>query len=169
MLEDFGRKKHHWIYFVLLAFMVVLVFVLSASFQVVPRVFGVTATPLVALTIAAGFFNSELTGFFIGLFSGVLMDVISDKWPGFHTVLLLLIGVTAALLAEHLIHRRFTPCLVMSLALIAGYDLLYWLCFYFSQGLFYFVRVSVVHIVYTWLFMIPFYWLMKWYSQKLLK
>lgn len=169
MLEDFGRKKHNYLYFILLGIFVLVVFLIQTSFDFLPKFFGILPTPLLALVVTIGFFNSENVGFTVGLFSGLLMDLISDKMQGFNTILLLLIGLAASLLCEYLINRRMYPCLVVSLILCFLYYAIYWLFFEFNQGIYYLFRVSVLQSIYTWLFIIPFYFIFKTLSKKLIK
>ena len=169
MLEDFGRKKHNYLYFILLGIFVLTVFLIQTSVAFLPKIFGILPLPLLPAVICIGFFNSENIGFTAGLFSGILMDFISDKFQGFNTIVFLLIGLSASLLCEYLINRRFFPCMLTATALCFLYYLLYWAFFEANQGIYYLIRVCALQSLYTCLFTIPFYFIFKSLSKKLIK
>ncbi len=157
-------NRHNYIYYASIGLIGLMTFFIQAT-ELLPAVFGVRALPLFALVLCVSVFSNVTSSFVVGLCAGVLMDMVGAAFDGFHALALVLTAVVCSLLTEFLFNDRLVTTLVLSLGFTALYYFVYWLCFiafrgYPSAGL-YLLRYSLLQTIYTVLFVVPFYYIIK--------
>ncbi len=159
------RNQHNYIYYTGLAMVLLATFMLQAL-PVFPRVFSVLPLPLIPLVVCIAAFNSEVTGFICGLCAGILMDIISPTVDGFNAIALLVIGLACGLLTEFLLNDRLLTTALMCVCACALYYFAYWMIVIMPHGYahagLYLVRFSLPQLVYSSVFVVPFYYFARW-------
>ncbi len=120
---------------------------------------------LVALCI----FYKEWIGFFYGLFVGFLLDSVTVGSNFLSTFSVMVIAVFAGLMASYVININLKAALVLSLIC----SLLYYFSNWFflialsaeQYKLYYLLKISLPGAVYTSVFIIPFFYLFKWFYK----
>lgn len=121
---------------------------------------------LIPFLVAFSFFNEEWVCAIVGMVVGIFMDSSSAKFSLFHTTVLMLIALFAALTVHYLFNNNLRSAIALSLLATLFYFLLRWLFFHAVSGsiedsLFYLLYYALPSVVYTNLFIIPFYYLQK--------
>ncbi len=126
----------------------------------------IDASPLspLALLIAVSMFCSEPTCAFAGLTLGIFMDAVSADSSFLYTATFLICGVGTSLIAHHYFNNNIRSAIALCIISSAFVFLARWLCFYcFGRGLEeslgYLLRTPFPSLIYTPIFIIPFYYL----------
>ncbi|MGN0494027.1 MAG: rod shape-determining protein MreD [Acutalibacteraceae bacterium] len=130
------------------------------------------ASPLVILPLLCAFamFNKPMTSAAVGLLIGICMDSSSSGALCFNAALLMLSATLISVAAESLFNRNIRSAILLCLLVSLVYYLLRWLCFYaFSSGvqdnLTYLLSYAFPSMLYTDIFIIPFYFLYKYFYR----
>ena len=118
------------------------------------------AITLVPFLVAFAFFNEEWVSAFTGMAVGIFMDSSSAYFSFFHTVLLMLIGLSASLIAHHFFNNNVKSAVAFSLIATLFYYGFRWLFFYaidssVSDSAFYLMYYALPSVIYTNIFIIP--------------
>ena len=132
------------------------------------------ATPMLplALLVAISMFSTEFTAALSGLAVGIFMDSAASTPQGFNAIIFLCLGLAVSLIVKHLFNNNvFSSCALCLLA-AAAYFILRWLfCFAFSlsfsESLSYLLQIAFPSVIYTAIFIIPFYYLERYLFSKL--
>lgn len=126
------------------------------------------ANPIIIIPflVAFSFFNEEWASAFAGMAIGVFMDSTSSQYSLFHTVLLTLIGLFVCLTVHHLFNNNVRSAIALSLISTLLYFIMRWLFFHAVGGsaddsIFYFMHYALPSVIYTNLFIVPFYYLQR--------
>lgn len=124
------------------------------------------ATPLLLLPylVAFSMFCEEIAAAFAGLATGIFMDSVTSGSSCFHTVVFLLIGLFVSFTVHFLFNNNIRSAVLLSLLATLVYYLLRWLIFYtigqtVADSLRYLLQFALPSVIYTNLFIIPFYYL----------
>ncbi len=131
-----------------------------------------TATPVLLLpfVVIVACFLREWSGFWFGLFSGIALDTVTNGTTFLNTLLFILIGTSAGLIFRFILNRNLKSVL---LALL-GYSFIYFLIKWFFLSVLpkdpsageLFLRYHLTSAIYTTLFAIPFFYLIKWLANR---
>ena len=129
-----------------------------------------TPTLLLPAVIIIACFLREWTGFWTGLLCGIALDTVTNGTSCLNTFLFLIIGTAAGLTFRLLLNRNLKAAMVLTLIISVAYYLIKWLFLDLFAGdssaaalLFYYHLPSAV---YTTLFALPFFYFVRWLSQK---
>lgn len=130
------------------------------------------AAPLIILPLLAAFsmFNKPVPSAAAGLLIGICMDSVASGAICFNAALLMLSAVLISVSAESLFNRNIRSAILLCVLLSLVYFLLRWVCFYaFSSGadgnLTYLLSYAFPSMLYTDVFIIPFYFLYKYFYR----
>lgn len=164
------KPKKHWGIAILQLLMFILLFLLH--FSGVLAINSLHATPLIVLPFMIAFcmFSQELPAALTGMTVGIFMDAFSSVDSYFHTVLFFIIGCTVSVLVHYLLNNNFRTSIVLSLVATLLYFTLRCLFFYSSGGMVnstgYLMRYALPSVIYTNLFIVPFYFLQSYINKR---
>lgn len=120
----------------------------------------------IALLIPICMFCSELTAVLSGLLVGIFMDSTAATPQGFNAVVLMLLGISSALIIRHLFNNNILSCVALCALCATAYFLLRWIfCIAFSatltENLTYLMQTAFPSMLYTSALAAPFYYLEK--------
>lgn len=150
-------------------------FVLLISFQY-NSIFNIkilTANPMLPLSllVAITIFSSELTAAISGLIVGIFIDSASSAPSGFHGIIFLLLGLAVSLTVRHLFNNNILSSIALCFLCGTLYYLVHWALFLahnlsFIENLTYLMRTAFPSVIYTTVFIVPFYFLEKFLYNK---
>ncbi len=158
------KKRLRWIRaFSFLLFF--LLFILHYTDLLSLRIRGVSPLSLLPLLTAFAMFETLPAAAVSGLLVGICMDGAADTLC-FHAVFLLLAASLVSVLSNNLFNKNIRAAAVLTLFLSFSYFFLRWLLFYaFTAGmrdnLSYLLYFAFPSILYTELFILPFYFLYR--------
>lgn len=157
------RDGRHYSHYIIISIIFAAVYLLQSGLGLLPSIFSVRPLPMLALVTVIAMFESKATAFAFGLCGGLLMDVLSFRISCFNTVYLTVAAVVVALLIELLFNNAPLSAAVLGGAVCAGYYLIYWLIYLLPSGdaLMFLLRYSLVGALYSWAFIMPFYFMMR--------
>ncbi len=131
-----------------------------------------TAHPvlLIPFLVATAMAAREWVGLLFGAIFGIMLDITAASSFCFNLVILLLIGCICGLLCSYVVNDNIFSAIVLSLSAGLFYFLAKWLWFYIFSGrgeaLNYLITYALPSAAYTALFILPFYYLVKFVSKK---
>lgn len=132
------------------------------------RISAIRANPiaLIPFLVAFSFFNDEWVCAFTGMAVGIFMDAASSQFSLFHTVLMFLIGLASCLIVHHLFNNNVFGAVALSVISTLFYFLLRWIFFHtvgsnIEDSVFYLMYYALPSVIYTNVFIVPFYYLQK--------
>ncbi len=138
---------------IVVAFMIIIAYLLQTTLFKAITIAGIVPNILLIITSAFGFMRGKNEGMFIGLVSGLLIDIFFGKIIGFYALVYMFIGFV-----NGFFRRIFYPeDIKLPMILIGLSDLLYcFLCYIFLFMLrgklhlsYYFVHIMLPEVVYT--------------------
>ena len=133
-----------------------------------------TATPTLLLpaVIVVACFLREWTGFWAGLISGIALDTVTNGTSFLNTLLFLIIGTAAGLVFRLYLNRNIKAAAIFGLIISLFYYLIKWLFLDLfagdSSALALLFNYHLPSAIYTAAFTIPFFYFVRWISQKYL-
>ena len=132
------------------------------------------ANPFIPLAffVAICMFCSEISAFFSGLICGIVIDTSASTYIGFNSILFMIIGLIVAFTVHYLFNNNIRSCITLSLICTAVYFLMRWLFFHafgigFGNSVNYLLTITLPSIIYTFIFVIPFYYFERFLKSKL--
>lgn len=132
------------------------------------------ANPLspLALLVAVCMFCSEGTAAFAGFTIGIFMDAVSADSSFLYTATFLICGVGTSLIVHYYFNNNIRSAIALCLISCVFVFLARWLCFYcfgksLTESLEYLLRFALPSVIYTAIFIIPFYYLERRICHKL--
>ncbi|MCI8497647.1 MAG: rod shape-determining protein MreD [Clostridiales bacterium] len=168
MTPETKRNIFKWAVYLALVFVVS---ILQMTPNLFPAVFGARPVLLIPLTVCIAMFEGEAAGMTCGIVGGLLWDATGSRLIGFNSILMLLFALACAMLIEYLMSRRLVTAMLFCSSALVLWQLIDWLCFhvlpgYGSAG--YTLLVTGLPVVgYSFLFVFPFYFLVRWMSERL--
>lgn len=158
------RKKRFVITYVNIV-MVFLLFILRASGLLTLQIGSISPILLLPLVVSVSMFFGEWYGASVGFLSGLLMDSLSLGSSLFNTFCIMLIGLLCGIAANFYLNKNIKSALALSSAASFGYYLAKFLFLYvFKSGAAegqLFAEFLLPSVIYTAIFIIPFYFLEK--------
>lgn len=135
------------------------------------KIFNANPFIPLALLVAVSMFSSQLTAAMTGLYVGVFLDSVAATPQGFHAILFLLLGLGISLTAHYLFNNNVFSAVALCVIASTVYFVLRWIfCLSFNleftQSLNYIMRYALPSVIYTAVFVIPFYYLEKYLYSK---
>ena len=140
----------------ILIFATLLLLHYSGAFKITSiRSNPVTVIPFL---VAFSIFNEE--------WASAVMDSSASQYSFFHTTIFMLIGLSSCLIIHYLFNNNVRSAIALSLLATLFYFLMRWLFFHaFSSSsydsVFYLMHYALPSVIYTNLFIVPFYYLQK--------
>ena len=132
--------------------------------------------PVLVLSILFPFcaFNDVTMSAVVGFLCGAMLDGTSANTYCFNTVALLVLTVTASLLAHSVFNRNLKASVILCLLLTIIYFIFNWLLFIAfslnsSGNLKYFLQLALPSSLYTAVLSTPFYFIFKAFKEKIEK
>lgn len=167
------RNKKHLITVILnlLIFFLSLFFYYTGMLPIAIK--GIAPLLILPILTAFSFFHSPLACALTGLACGVFMDSCALGSYCFNAIVLLLIGTFVSLAASNLFNKNIFSSLVLSLIVCTVYFLLLWLVFHtdgsINDSLIYLLKYALPSAVYSAVFILPFYYLFRYFNKRISK
>lgn len=163
------KKNHPFIkLFTVLIFFFVIILDSAKGFDISIK----TATPFLILPMLLAFavFGSITKSAVLGLILGACADSVASESYCFNTIALLVIGTAACLCANNLFNKNIRATVVLSFVFSVIYYFAQWITFhaigYTSRAaLEYLFSFSLPSAIYTSLFIIPFYFIFRYFDK----
>ncbi len=124
-----------------------------------------TSILIIPLIVAIAIFFGEFSGFMAGLVAGVLLDTQVVGSSCFNIFALMLLGLLSGLLSTYLLNKNLKSAICLSFGATFLYFLSRYLVLFAFQGsplnFNYFMSHLIPSVIYTSIFIIPFYYLEK--------
>ena len=125
---------------------------------------------IIPLLVAYSMFNEEWRSALTGIIVGFFMDSTSSAGNGFHTVVLGFLGLSVSFIVKYLFNNNLKSAIALALLATLFYFILRWLIFHAIGGntndsVLYLMQYALPSVIYTSLFIFPFYYLQKKFYQ----
>lgn len=124
---------------------------------------------LLPLVVSVSMFFTDNAAILLGLFTGILMDSFSSDSSCFNTLFFVLLAAVCNLLCNHFLNRNIKSAVYLSVLISFIYFFIKYLVFFVFKGVSvnydYFMLYLIPSAVYTAIFVIPFYFLEKNFSN----
>lgn len=159
-------RKRRFIAFIINFFLFAVLLLIRSTGILTFKIYGAAPLLPLALLIALSIFAGETPAFLTGLAVGAMLDSVSASKFGFNAVTLMLIGLLAALVSNHIFNKNVRAAAVLCLLCSMFYFIVRWIVcdayllgFYENAG--YFLHYVLPSGIYTAVFILPFYFLEK--------
>ena len=164
-----SKKRHPWIAVVnFMLFFLAFIFHYTDIIDISIK----NAEPLIIIPLLTAFsmFSGTGASAAVGLLTGIFMDSSASGAVCFNAALLMLSAALISVSAERLFNRNIRSAILLCVLASLVYYLLRWLCFYaFSAGagdnLTCLLSYAFPSMLYTDIFIIPFYFLYKYFYR----
>lgn len=129
------------------------------------------ATPvlLLPITVSVSIFFGGNASLLSGIFAGVLMDSAAADTSCFNTVFFVLAATAGSMLSSRFLNRNLKAAVCLSVGVSFAYFFIKYLVFFAFRGVAvnydYFILYLIPSVVYTAVWIIPFYFLQKKLSE----
>lgn len=162
--------KHNSSFFAFISVTALLLYLLDSTGIMTLRIGSAHPILLIPFLVATAMAAREWVGLLFGALFGILLDITAADSFCFNLILLLLIGCVCGLLCSFVVNDNIFAAILLSLCSGLFYYLVKWLWFYVFAGqtgaLNYLISYALPSAAYTALFIIPFYYLVKFVSKK---
>ena len=128
-----------------------------------PRIFGVSALPLLPLAICISMFEREWAGIILCVVAGVFCDIPMATGDGFYAIFFLIVCFISGLLITSRMRNNLLTASLIGFVACMLQALTYWLIFYafkgYGQGLFF--EFYLPSAIYSFLFVPFFYFIVR--------
>lgn len=142
---------------------ILLFYVISGIPGFLPQIFGIKPVLLLPVAVTIAVFEKEIPAMFWGLFCGALCDVSIGDRIGFYTIALTILCFFFGYCTRNFFVTNFANAMAIGSATITILLCLYFLFFKASSGMeqtaLHFFKHYLVRILYTLIFLPPFFWL----------
>lgn len=162
-------KRHHPFIFILN----LLIFAAAVILSPIESLISIkTATPMLILPILTAFsvFGSVYSAALSGFLAGACLDSITSGSYCFNSIALLLVGVAVNLCANNLFNKNIRSAAVLALLAASFYFILKWILFFavgsdISVSMLYLLKYALPSAVYSAVFIFPFFYLYRHFSN----
>lgn len=160
------KTKHHFGIALLQILIFVLILLTHYTSGLSLSIKGITPLPMLPLLTAFCMFHDESQSTFAGLFTGILMDSVAAGAASFNAVLLAVIALCTSLVVRYFFNNNIRSALTLSFTGSLVYFIVKWVMFFAFketvQGNFiYLLKFALPAVLYTNIFIFPFYYLQK--------
>ena len=164
------HTKHTFIFYTFISVIALLLYILDSTGILTFKIGNTHPILLIPLLVAVSMAAREWVGLVFGGLLGILLDITSADSYCFNLILLSFIGCACGLFCSYVINNNIYSALILSLSSAFIYFTLKWLVFYVFDGnrdvFIFFVNYTLISAIYTALFIIPFYYLIRFISSK---
>ena len=165
------KNKYGYIWrMILIGIIALVLFTFQSAPKPLFRINGVSPNLLLPFVITVSVFFGEMTGAFFGLFSGLLLDLYVSPCLPFNSILVMIIGCGCGLITKHLMTKNFFSVFALSGGIIIFYYTLSWVVYQVigstSGRIWYYLNISIPSMVYSLIFIIPWFFLTKIISKN---
>lgn len=163
------KKRHPWIAFLSFLLFFIL-FLLHYTDAIDLSIHNAQPLALLPLLTAFSIFAPPGKAATAGLLLGICMDGAASSTYCFHAAVMMLTAAAVSVVSTYLFNRNIRSALLLSFLTSLVYYALRWLVFYAFSGsvqssLTYLLSYALPSVLYTFLFIIPFYFLYKYFYQ----
>ncbi len=131
---------------------------------------GVTPLLILPLITAFSFFHSPISCAVLGLVCGIFMDSCVVGAYCFNAILLLIIATFVSVASSNIFNKNIQSACVLSLISCSAYFIALWLCFHnnnvtLNDSLIYLLKYAFPSAVLSAVFIIPFYYLYRYFHK----
>ncbi|MBQ8533264.1 MAG: hypothetical protein IJ462_00340 [Clostridia bacterium] len=163
-------KRNGYIRYTVLSVCMLLSFIIASIPRLLPDFFDCYPVVLIPFIAAIALFEKEIAAGYFGLFAGMLLDLYSVNGGIFSTVTLCILAFLAGLIARHFFVENFYSALAVTTAIAFLHQTVYWMVYYLFRGkdgiFFAYYRQILPTVLYTVVFIVIFYPLVKWICIK---
>ncbi len=123
------NKKQNTIKYVLYCVLILLADLLQNTGGLITTIFSAHCFLLIPVTITLAMSEGEKEATLLGLFGGLLWDMVSADHLGFNSIFLALFCLLASYITENLVRNVYIVNLLVSVAGVFIYSVLYWVLF----------------------------------------
>ncbi len=127
------NKKQNTIKYVLYCILILLADLLQNTGGLLPSIFSAHCFLLIPVTVTLAMSEGEKEAALIGLFGGLLWDLVSADHLGFNSIFLALFCLIASYITENLVRNVYIVNLIVSVVGVFIYSVLYWMLFVASS------------------------------------
>ncbi len=154
----------------ILLFFIVILFHYTNIFTL--SIKGVAPLLILPMLTAFSLFHSPLASGLTGLAAGIFMDANAIGSYCFNAIVLLVIGVFVSVSSNFLFNKNIPSSVVLSLITSTLYFILQWLFFHtdnvtINDNMIYLFKYALPSVVFTAVFIFPFYFLYKYFDKIL--
>lgn len=125
---------------------------------------------LLALLVAFSVFSKISHAAVAGFISGAFIDSVASGSYCFNTVILMLLAVAAVLLSNNVFNKNLKAVITLCFLTTVVYYLFYWLIFInpplkAGDSIAYILQYALPSCIYTTVFVLPFYFLYKYWNK----
>lgn len=169
--KDTKKKKYGLFWRMML---IVIIGLVLFTFQSAPDSFltikGVAPNMLIPFVIAVAVFFGGNTGAFFGLFAGLLLDLYTTSMLPLNAILVMVFGCACGLITRHFMTKNLFSALLLCILVLISYYTICWLVYQVamtsSGRVWYYLHRSIPGMVYSAVFMIPWYFIVKLISRQ---
>lgn len=160
------KKKHHPFIALLYFLLFFLLLLLHYTDAVDLSIRHATPLLLLPLLVSYAMFSPTSSAAAAGLLTGICMDAAASRTLCFHAVFLLIAAVSVSVISNRLFNKNLVSALVLSLGIGLLYYVLRWCIFYafhttLRDNLLYLLEFAFPSVLYTQLFVFPFYFIAR--------
>ncbi len=163
--------KHYMTFFALWGAVALLLYLLSSTGIVTLQIKNAQPMLLLPLIVSVAMAAREWPGLVFGALCGIMLDITAADSYFFNFLTLAVLGCACGLCCSYLLNDNFYAALVLSLGCAVCYFAAHWIVFYLAVGspdsLKYLIRYSLPSAIYTTVFIIPFYFPVRFLSKKM--
>lgn len=164
------KIKHNQNFFAVIGIGAVLLYLLSSTGILTLEIKNATPLLLLPLIVSVAMAAREWVGLVFGGFCGIMLDITAAQSYFFNFLTLAVIGCACGLVCSYLVNNNFYSALLLSLSSSASYFIIHWLVFFLiparSDSLVFLLNYSLPSAVYTSLFIVPFYFAVRFLSRR---
>lgn len=166
-------KKHPFIFtFNILIFLFAVLFHYTVAYSL--SIKGITPLLILPILTAFSLYHSPLVSALTGLFAGIFMDACMIGSHCFNALVLMFVGVFVSVSSNILFNKNIRSATVLSLITASVYFILQWIIFYTSNvtvddKLIYLLKYALPSIIFTAIFIFPFYFLYRYFNNSEIK
>ena len=146
-------------------FIILIFFALETTRGMFPRLFGAPAMLLMLAVVCIAMFEREIYGAVIGAICGLLLDVTSLNLPYFTALMFMVTGAAVGIISHYFMRNMLSSAFILTAGAMIFYNLTEWLLFFVFRGVdrsaFFFLRFSLLSIIYSLIFVLPIYLLIR--------
>ncbi len=162
--------KHNQSFFIFCVPVSLLLYLLDSTGIMTLKIGTAHPVLLIPFLVAVAMAAREWVGLCFGAWIGVLLDITGAECYFFNFLILLFLGCACGLMCSYLVNDNIYSAMLLSFGISIFYFAAKWLLFFVIGGkadaFKYLISYSLPSAAYTALFIIPFYYLVKFISKK---
>ena len=149
---------------------VILISVLQGTPNALPVIVGVVPLIVIPCVVSIAMFEGETAGAAFGILGGLLWDIENGKPFGFNALFLMITCILISLLIQNLFRNTIVSAIIFCIVATFFQEFATWFFFVYLNGnenfLYAFFFIILPAIIYTLIFILPFYYLTKLLNNK---